>query len=104
MKKELPVNFRCTREVPLSDMPERCATGAAEKMHTASMWTGGMAGVKRLGVYSLDPVDLAVYLLCTMRRRRLYGATNAEIARAFGLEESHVKLIYRQTKAQVTGT
>lgn len=100
--KSLPVNFNATREQPLADLSDGAAQSAEARQHTVSFWEH-IGCKKRHGIYHLDPVDLAVYLLITLRLRGLYRANNTALARAFHLEPHHIEIIYNQTKRRLTG-
>jgi hypothetical protein len=100
-KPTLPVNFARTVEQPLADLPVGMAEAAEATMHTTNFWAGDLP-LRNLGVYGMDAADLAVFLLCTLRRRGRWGGTNAAIAKALHLDEHHVTLIYKYARRQLT--
>jgi hypothetical protein len=97
-----PVNFNATHERPLADLGDGAAQTAEARSHTVSFWEH-IGCKKRHGIYHLDPVDLAVYLLVTLRLRGLYRANNTALAAAFHLDPHHIEIIYRNTKNRLTG-
>jgi hypothetical protein len=84
------------------DLGEGAAQTAEARSHTVSFWEH-IGCKKRHGIYHLDPVDLSVYLLVTLRLRGLYRANNTALAAAFHLDPHHIEIIYRNTKNRLTG-
>jgi len=97
--KLLPVNFHTTHEQPMADLPRDLACHAAVRAHFV-----GLADLPHPPIPTvdqLDPVDLAVLLLCRLRAKRLYSISDAALAAAFHLDAHHIRLILQTTKRRV---